>query len=673
EGGMGSVYEALRDEEFEQRVALKLVRRELGSSTGLRLFQAERQILARLEHPNIARLLDGGTAEDGAPYFVMELVEGRPIDRYCDDHRLTLRQRLELFLPVCAALSAAHQNLVVHRDLKPSNILVDVTGVPKLLDFGIAKLLEPAADGSLVTVTTRNLALTPRYASPEQLRGEAVGTTSDVYSLGVVLYQLLTGHLPCDVEQRDPVAAQVAICQEDPLPASAVIDQRSEGFGGETTTARTPESVSRARGSDPKSLRRKLSGDLDAILAKALRKAPSQRYGSVEALAADLRRHLAGHPVSARAGTTTYRVGRFLRRHRFGTTNTLLLLLLAVGFTTALLRQLDETRRSRDQAVEISSFLVDLFESASPDRPGGPEPSVRDLLDAGRAKLDGALGQEPAVRAGLLLRLGEVYSRLGDYDTAGDLLAEALVLLRRLHPDGDHDQATALSDLAVVRYHTGDRDAAEALLRESVGLRRMLGEPDDLIKPMNNLAAILLERGELGEAETIYRETLEMRRRLAAAAPGDVTARGNLATGLRSLAAVLQTAGDLDAAEPLLAESLDLRTEIYGADSPMVATVLLSLGRLDEARGRLPAAQARFARALDIRRRKLGEDHLHTALARRDLAAVEVALGQTASARAHLEAAVATLIRLRPAEDPDRLEAEALLESTRDAALPGSP
>lgn len=676
EGGMGAVYLAEREEEFSQRVALKLIRHGLTGPEALRLFHSERQILARLEHPNIARLLDGGTTAEGAPYFAMELVDGQPIDHYCDEHRLTTRQRIELFLPVCAALAAAHQSLVVHRDLKPGNILVDAQGVPKLLDFGIAKLLQPTGGGELAAFTLQR-AMTPRYASPEQLRGEPIGTASDIFSLGVVLYQVLTGHLPCGLEDRDPVAAMVAVCEEDPVAPSVVIERegaipRADG----TFETRTPASVSRVRDGDLRTLKHRLSGDVDAIVAKALRKEPQQRYSSAEALAADLSRHLEGRPVAARQGTFGYRAGKFIRRHRLGVGNAVAVLLLALAFTFALVRQLHETQRSRDRAEEISSFLVELFESASPDRPAGPEPTVRELLDEGRKKLETALGQEPEVRAGLLLRLGEVYSKLGDYDQAHALLTQALALFRQLHPGAHPDLATALGDLAVVDFQTGDPAAASELLRESLEMRRRLGDGQDLIKPMNNLAAILMQRGELDEAETIYRETLALRRALVATAPSDSAARGNLATSLRSLAAAHQAKGELDAAEPLLRESLDLRSELYGPDSPSVATVVLSLGRLAQARGRLEEAQELFARGLDIRIRKLGEDHLHTALARRDLAALELERGNATSARARLERCLHTLRELLPADAPEIVEAEKLLgaavSAERDlAAEPG--
>lgn len=679
EGGMGAVYLAEREKDFEQRVALKLVRRGLTRHALVERFHYERQILAHLEHPNIARLLDGGTTEDGTPYFAMELIQGVPIDRYCDEQDLTVRQRLELFLPVCSALAAAHQSLVVHRDLKPSNILVDASGTPKLLDFGIATLLDPGdGDASETTSDVEGArVMTPRYASPEQLRGETITTASDVYSLGLVLHRVLTGELPIPAESDDPSEKLRAMYEADTLLPSVRV-QATHKFGepredpGEPSATEPREAAQPELDREAETLSRELRGDLDAILSKALRPEPHERYPSVEQLAADLRRYLDGLPVLARDGTLLYRAGKFLQRHRLGAANAVLVVLLAVGFTVALVRQLHETRRSRDQAQDVSSFVIDLFQTAAPDRPAGEDPTVRDLLDLGRAKLEGAFEDEPEVRATLLLKLGEVYSKLGDLEQARELLVESVDLLRRQHTETHPDLATALADLAVVHFHAGDLESAEDLLRESLEMRRDLGRSEDLIKPMNNLAAILMERGEFAEAEDIYRESLELRRAFLVESPDDVALRRNLAINLRSLATALFASGDLDGAEPLLRESLELRREIYGPDSPPVATVVLSLGRLEHARGRLAEAEELLARGLATRVETLGDGHVHTALARRDLAALRLDRGDRAGARELLERALETLREVRPAEDPDTAEAESLLGAALAADGPSA-
>lgn len=686
EGGMGVVYLAEREEEFEQLVALKLVRSGLGSAEARRRFHAERQILARLAHPNIARLLDGGTTDDGRPYFAMERVEGEPVDRYCDRLRLPIRRRLELFLDICSGLSLAHQNLVIHRDLKPSNILVDETGTPKLLDFGIAKILHPeprdgverserdaqdAQDAQNVqkahTAPTLGRVMTPRYASPEQLRGETVGTASDVYSLGVVLYQVLTGHLPEGLASQDPLALMLAVCNKDPLPPSVVVRRARERHDAEAELDEpTPESISRARGSDVRALRRSLNGDLDAILSKALRKEPAERYPSVEQLAADLRRHLDGLPVLAHRGHLAYRAGKFVRRHHFGLAALATILILAASFSVALVRQLHETERSRDRAESISDFLIDLFQAAAPDRLTGDDPTVRDLLDRGREQLESGLEQEPEVRSTLLLRLGEVYAGLGDLEEAKALLTASIDLFRARHDEEAASfLATALSDLGAVYYKAGDLEAAARYFHESLEVRRRLGVPEDLLKPMNNLAAVHMARGDYGEAEAIYRESLTHRRRIAREQPDDGRSQSNLATSLRSLGMALLLGGRLEEAEPLLLESLELRRELFGDRSAKVATLLLSLGRLEHRRDRLAAAEAYLQDATDIYREELGDEHVHTAIAKRDLAELKLERRQPGEEveriRQLLTEALAALQEVRPADDDDVVEVGELL------------
>lgn len=656
EGGMGAVFRARRDEDFEQTVALKLIRPGLADPAMVRRFEAERQILAKLEHPNIARLLDGGADGDGNPYFAMELVEGVPIVQYCDQHRLRVRRRLELFLEVCSALQVAHQNLVIHRDLKPSNILVDPGGHPKLLDFGIAKVLSSDGGGTEGTTVTMGQAMTLRYASPEQLQGGPVGTASDLYSLGVVLYQALTGRLPAGLEARSGLDLMEAICHRDPVPPSVVVGRSEDVPSRDGGVQRlTPDSLSAARSTDPKRLKASLSGDVDSIVMKALRKAPGDRYSSIEQFAEDLRRHLAGLPVTARQGNVTYLAGKFVRRNRLALGALALIGLLAVGFTAALVLQLRQTERARARAERVSSFLIDLFQAADPNRPAGAETTVRQLLDRGRRQLEEGLEGQPEVRATLSLKLGEVYVKLGDYAEAKALLEDASRLYRRVH-DGDHpDIAATLNNLAVAHYSTGDLPAAERLYRSSIDMRLRLGLGEDTLKPMNNLAAILMQRGDLDGAEGIYRRSLERRRETLG------PRHPNVAVSLRSLAMVRLAKGDLDGAEPLLQESLDLRLEAYGPQSPKVAMVLLALGRLEHARGRLEDAEVLYADALRIRRSALGETHLHTALAKKELAGLLLDRGDLEAPRILLRQALAALYPLLPEGDAKIAEAEGLL------------
>ncbi len=316
-GGMGVVYLAARaDEQFRKRVAIKVIKTGPDEEGVIRRFRRERQILASLDHPNVARLLDGGATGDGRPYFVMEYIEGHPLHEYCDRHRLSIVDRLKVFQQVCSAVAYAHRNLIVHRDLKPSNIIVTADGIPRLLDFGIAKLLNPELSAETPTVT--GLALTPEYASPEQARGDVVTTASDVYSLGVLLYELLTGHRPYRLKTRLPMEVLKAVCEQEPERPSTIVRQAEDTTDGSRAVVITPEGVSRARDLTPDRLGRRLRGDLDNIVLMALRKEPLRRYASAEALSEDLRRYLEGLPVKARKGTSAYRAGKYVKRHAVG-------------------------------------------------------------------------------------------------------------------------------------------------------------------------------------------------------------------------------------------------------------------------------------------------------------------------------------------------------------------
>jgi serine/threonine protein kinase len=336
-GGMGSVYLATRDDrEYKKRAAIKLVKRGMDTNSILRRFRNERQILANLDHPNIAKLLDGGTTEDGLSYFVMDYVEGLLIDVYCDSHTLPTAERLILFRMVCSAVECAHQQGVVHRDLKPSNILVTVEGVPKLLDFGIAKLLNPELSSQTIEPTPMLRPMTPEYASPEQARGQTITPASDIYSLGVLLYELLTGHRPYRVKNHTPQEIERVICEEVPEKPSTMISRIEEIIkpDGTNRVTITPESVSKTRDGQPEKLRRRLAGDIDNIVMMALRKEPERRYASVEEFSDDIGRHLQGLPVIARKDTLWYRTAKFIKRNRAGVLAVLagmILALVAVG------------------------------------------------------------------------------------------------------------------------------------------------------------------------------------------------------------------------------------------------------------------------------------------------------------------------------------------------------
>jgi len=653
EGGMGTVALAVREDDFKKQAALKLVRPGMISEEIVRRFHNERQILAQLEHPNIARILDGGTTGDGQPYFVMEYVEGEPIDEYCDRHKLPIRQRLERFREVCSALHVAHQNLVVHRDLKPSNILVTADGVPKLLDFGIAKQLTPEPGTQLTRFGQRPMTL--RYASPEQIEGRAITTASDVYSLGVVLYQLLTGHSPYPTEGESELELARAICEQEPRKPSTAVRQEVESHATDGTPQRlTPESVSRTREGDPRRLRHRLAGDLDSIVLMALRKEPRRRYGSVEQLSADIRRHLEGRPVVARKSTWSYRTGKFVRRHRFALTAAAVLVLLGIAFTATTMFQQRQAIRERERSVEVVEFLKNLFRTANPNEAQGEELTAREILERGEKKI-GEL-EDPLVRAELLSTIGEVYVNLGLWEKARSPREGALSILRRYYREEHGELAKAINNLAGLLYRLGDYEEAERLYLETLTMKRDLREDDvDIAKTMSNLATILMNRGEYAEAEGLYRQALEMRKR--SYGPKDFS----VATNLRSLGTLLYTRGELEQAEPLLREALEIRRQIFGPEHTKVAAVLSSLGRVLHAQGRYEEAEELFARALEIRRTRQGEDHPHVALSKRDLAALLLDLDEPATAEVLLMQVLCTLRESKGEGSWELADAESLL------------
>ena len=420
EGGMGAVYRAERaDGAFEQTAAVKLVKPGMDSAAVLARFEAERQILARLEHPSIARLLGGGLTADARPYFAMELVEGEPLTDHADAHRLGVGARLRLFARVCEAVRYAHQGLVVHRDLKPSNILVaqgaDGEAEVKLLDFGIARLLGGDADATLTRTGQR--ILTPGYAAPEQVRGEAPTTATDVYALGGLLYRLLCGDAPIGTEGRTPREVELAVLDETPPRPSTCV---------------TPDAA-RDRGTTETALARRLRGDLDTVCLKALAKDPARRYGSAAEMLADVRRHLSGLPIEARPASRGYRLRKFVARHRaavLATAAGVLLLAGVVGaYTVRLATARDQAEGEARRSEEVVAFLKDLLLGASPYEAPGEELTARELVDRGAARVDTALADEPATQAALQALIAEVYMDLGRPEDAVPLYRRALATL----------------------------------------------------------------------------------------------------------------------------------------------------------------------------------------------------------------------------------------------------
>jgi len=578
-GGMGAVYLAQRTGgEFDQTVAIKLVPPGPDSARLGRRFAAERRILASLEHPHIARLLDGGVSAQGLPYLVMEYVEGERIDRWCDARRLGIRERVRLCDGVAAAVQYAHQHLVIHRDLKPGNILVTADGQVKLLDFGIAKLItdDPASSEAPLTATGAILA-TPEYASPEQIRGERITTAADVYALGVLLYEVLTGRRPYTVSGRGREELAKAVCEQVP-------SRPSEAVGW----------------TDPRS--RALAGDLDTIVLAALRKEPALRYPSVQALRDDLRRHLDGYPVLARPATRRYRLGKFVQRNRGMVAGAALLTVAVLAGLVATSWQARIATRHAERAERVRAFLTGIFAISDPDTARGRTVTARELLDRGAASLRSGLERDPEVRGEMLGVVGSLYQKLGLYPDARPLLEQAVEVQRSRGASARPALAAATNALADLLYAQAEFEEAERLAREALAGRRDLPPGDSaLAATIANLANIVRERGRLEEADSLSREALRLDR-----LRHDTTA---IATSLTNLSAVLWRRGQHDEARKAAEESLALRRAFYGNEHTETAAALRALGQVYIQQGRFADTERVLLEALAISERLLGKDH----------------------------------------------------------------
>jgi len=504
EGGMGEVYLGEREDQFRQRVAVKLIRPGMASPEVVRRFVIERQTLAALNHPHIVRLVDGGATEDGLPYLVVDYVEGTPIDRYCDEHKLPISQRLRLFIETCVAVHHAHQSLVIHCDLKPSNILVTAEGSPMLLDFGIAKLLDPTSMGiSAQAALTRQRAFTPDYASPEQLRGEPVTTATDIYALGVVLYELLTGHSPHRATSGSLADWIHSVCEQDAEPPSTVIHRVTETTADDDTPAETltPEKVSQSREGDPQALHRRLRGDLDAIVLKALRKDPKERYGSVDQLSEDIRRHLEGRPVLARRNTTAYVTRKFLERHKLAVAAAALVLLtLAGGLASTLWESHVAARRFEDVRRLAHTFLFDVHDSIQ-DLPGSTTARAL-IVKTGTEYLD-RLAADSGGDASLQLELAEGYDKIADVE--GNLAESNLG--KPQEALASYRKALAISQ-SVLGRHPSDRRARQVVAQSHEGL-----------------GLLLAFQGKGTEGLEHFREALKLRQAVADSDPQNLELR----------------------------------------------------------------------------------------------------------------------------------------------------
>ncbi len=641
-GGMGTVYAGKRaDDAYDKKVAIKLIRggtgwRDFLQQTELRRrFRIERQALANLDHPNIARLLDGGTTDNGTPYLVMDYINGTPIDSYCDGRNLRTVDRLELFRSVCGAVHYAHLNLTIHRDLKPSNIMVTEDGTTILLDFGIAKLLDPTSPEYAEDQTrSGSRFFTPEYACPELLRGETVTTASDVYSLGVVLYRLLTGHRPYRLEQcADHEAARI-VCEEEPARPSTAVTRTEEILADDGTTRRTltPECVSRTRDGNPERLRRQLSGDIDAIVMKALRKEPEHRYSSVEQFSEDIRRHLHGLPVLAQKDTFHYRTIKFIRRHRTGMMAGVLVMFSILAGTAGVGWQIRIARAERDTANEqrqraemaeeqasadaatakkVAQYLTEFFQVSDPfnvqeDASGVVPAASRDILDVAARRTQVELTDEPAIQATLLDTIGRIYQNLAAIDTADTLISQALELRRGALGNDHPDTASSLVSLANLHLQMDNTDEAEGLLDEALQIReRHFGSNSEQVAEVLQSQALLERtRGNYAEAEKIQQQAVGIF--TATLDQGDP----KIATAIAHLSDILQNLGSYAQAETLQRQALATLQDRYGDSHPFVADGMCALADIVMGpNGGYEEAELLLIKALEIYRATLGDQH----------------------------------------------------------------
>jgi len=611
QGGMGSVWLAERnDGRFERKVAVKFIHIAQMGKGGEGRFKREGSILGRLAHPHIAELVDAGVSTGGQPYLVLEFVEGEHIDRYCDQQSLGVEARIRLFLGVLGAVAHAHSNLIVHRDLKPSNVLVSKDGQVKLLDFGIAKLLEgEGEDGSATVLTIEGgRAMTPEYAAPEQVTGAPVTTATDVYALGVLLYVLLTGQHPAGKSLRSPADLVKAIVDTEPTRPSDVVTT-AKTAGGETTANAA------RRATVPEKLSRLLRGDLDTIVAKALKKNPPERYASVTALADDLGRYLKHEPISARPDTIGYRAAKFVRRNRTAVVlASLALIAVMAGVTGTLLQarraraQRDLAIRERDRAGRVTQFMIKMFKVSDPGEARGNSVTAREILDKSAAEVDTQLAKDPETQAQMIDVMGDVYFSLGLYPKSDSMLARSLDIRRQALGPDHPDTLTSASDLGrTLSMEQRDQDA-EKLLRETLAVQqRVLGpEHPDTLTTMHRLAGSLIDEQRYAEAEQLDSQLLEKRRRVLGPEHPDTVA------SMDNMAFIFMAENRLAEAEKMQRDALAIAVRVQGADDPYTLDSTNRLARILSLEKRYPEAEKVQRDALDAQLRVLGPDHALT-------------------------------------------------------------
>lgn len=645
QGGMGSVWLAQRsDGRFERRAAVKFLSIALAGPDGEKRFKREGTILGRLTHPHIAELLDAGVSATGQPYLVLEHVEGEHIDRYCDQRKLGVEARVRLFLDVLAAVAHAHTNLIVHRDIKPSNVLVSKDGQVKLLDFGIAKLMEGDGAGEAATLLTRDGGpLTPEYAAPEQVTGQPVTTATDVYALGVLLYVLLTGQHPVGGDRRSPASLVKAIAETEPLRPSEVLS----------------EAVASQRSATPEKLRRQLRGDLDTIVGKTLKKNPQERYVSVTAMVADLQRYLNHETISARPDTIRYRAAKFVRRNRVALASAAAVALVLVAAAVISIRAGIRANREAAVAEAVNDFLQnDLLAQAGasvqsgPKGKSDPDLKVRTALDRAAERIEGKFTNQPEVEASIRDTMGWTYMDLGLYPQARKQWERALELRRRVLGPDNPKTLKSLWGVGRIDYLQGRYAEAETLMSQALlAQHRVLGpEHRDTLESMNLLGSVYLDEGKYAQAETLGEQTLEIRKRvLGPEHPATLASMNNLAQAYF-------WEGKYPQAEALDVQTLETRKRVLGLEHPNTLSSMTILAGLYDQEGKYEQAEALYSQILEIRRRVLGPEHPGTLASMNNLATAYVHEGKYAQAEELLSQTMDIRKRTLGPDHPDTAE-----------------
>jgi eukaryotic-like serine/threonine-protein kinase len=609
-GGMGAVYLANRDDgQFTQQVALKLIKRGMDSAEIIRRFQSERQILANLEHPNIARLIDGGVADSGQPYFAMEYVDGIPITRYCDKHELSISSRLELFKTACEAVQFAHQNLVVHRDLKPSNILVDSSGAVKLLDFGIAKALSEETEREHQTRTGFRV-MTPGYASPEQVRAEPVTTASDVYSLGVVIFELLIGQRPHNLDGLTPREVERKLSEEEPTRPSVALS--GQWHTKNTDTERSTDSLltrTKSRAVEPEKLKRLLKGDLDNICLMAVRTSAERRYRSAGQLLEDIERYQNRMPVRARPDTTAYRMQKFLARNKTATltigVGVIVAISLTVFYTLKLSTERDRAQLEATKAKQTAEFVTSLFGAADPNVAQGKELTARELLEQGRMRIDDELAGQPEVQALMLLTIGKSYGQLGLMEKERETVRDALARYYEASNPAPEGEIDILDELGFVNYSLGKLDSALYWYERAYEKSALhYGEVHPVTQyNMSSLGSTLREMGNNDSAVVVLRKAIGLARQLP-----DIDSL-DLAHPMNQLGRLLSLEGKHQEAEPYLLEGYAIRQAVLGEDNFEVCASRGSLAGMYILQGKFESAAELYLQNIATLRKLVGNSH----------------------------------------------------------------